>query len=459
MAIPPEHKGRFMYQFTHLQNLPTILQHGLLSYNEKAARGIGHISIAEESIQARRARMTVPCGPGGVIHDYVPFYFCSRSSMLLAVVNAKNVDQEFLIYLAVPIDILERPECVFTSASANTEVPPIFYSDVSRLVELDWRSIDAPQWSMPSDKEKQARMAEGMVHRSLAVTEISHIIVWSDAIKKMVERQYTAAGLVAPKTESEKVQRRHFYYTRFNERNKSSIVTGPMILLVRYETTLEAIRTGRAESPPESPQFKGVVDAVEKLKANFALLPELTAIETLETDNKEHCQSVGDHTKQVVAKLLALDSYQTLGDREKSIAILSAYLHDIGKGKSPRSNGKQKADPDHPARGLRLLVRILTEEFVELSAEDVRQIAMLVCYHDLIGDVIGKGRDRNQILEIVKWPNDFDMLAALCLADVSSLIRDDWAAILSPHANWLVRIKSGLPELREWVLANLKKAE
>ena len=93
MPIPEEFKGRYLYHFTHIDNLPNILRHGLLSYNEKEARGIKHVSIANAGIQNRRASMVVPCGPGGFVHDYVPFYFCSLSLMLLSVVNAKNVDQ------------------------------------------------------------------------------------------------------------------------------------------------------------------------------------------------------------------------------------------------------------------------------------------------------------------------------------------------------------------------------
>ncbi|MGQ7112742.1 DarT ssDNA thymidine ADP-ribosyltransferase family protein, partial [Escherichia sp. TWPC-MK] len=35
--------------------------------------------------QHRRSEMRVTCGPGGVVHDYVPFYFTKRSPMLLKV--------------------------------------------------------------------------------------------------------------------------------------------------------------------------------------------------------------------------------------------------------------------------------------------------------------------------------------------------------------------------------------
>lgn len=198
MAIPAQYQSRYIYQFTHLSNLPKILEHGLLSYNEKERLGISHHSIAEESIQERRAEMAVTCGPCGVMHDYVPFYFCARTSMLLSVVRAKNVDQLYLIYLAVSIGVLDRPNVVFTSASANTSCPPDFFENPSDLNRLDWANIDSMKWSMPSDKAKQSRMAEALIQEQLAIDQIDHIIVWSKAIKQQVETIYREAGVEPP---------------------------------------------------------------------------------------------------------------------------------------------------------------------------------------------------------------------------------------------------------------------
>ena len=103
MAIPSEFRNRHVYHLTHIENLPRILKHGLLSKQEMARLDLGHKSIAYEEIQDRRSSKKVPCGPGGVVHDYVPLYFCRRSSMLLAVLTNKIADQQLLVYLEFPI--------------------------------------------------------------------------------------------------------------------------------------------------------------------------------------------------------------------------------------------------------------------------------------------------------------------------------------------------------------------
>jgi len=148
MPVPPAYRDRTLYHFTHIDNLPGILQHGLLSTNEKLRRGLPHRNIAYEGIQDRRADMEVTCGPGGVVHDYVPLYFCKRSPMLLAVIQNKIADEQLIIYFEFPILIMEQLPCVFTSHSANTISAPTFYDDLAHLDELDWNAIDTWRWRM-----------------------------------------------------------------------------------------------------------------------------------------------------------------------------------------------------------------------------------------------------------------------------------------------------------------------
>jgi hypothetical protein len=88
----------------HIDNLTGILQRGgMYAPNHIPHDGIGYRAIHHQHIQERRTARSVPCGPGGVIHDYVPFYFGSLPPMLLALrdgyVFGYNEGQEPLIYL------------------------------------------------------------------------------------------------------------------------------------------------------------------------------------------------------------------------------------------------------------------------------------------------------------------------------------------------------------------------
>ena len=125
MPIPAAHANRLIYHFTHIDNLPGLLLTGFLANNHPKFPKGGHRSVAEKGIQQRRADLKVPCGLGGVVHDYVPLYFGSLSLMLLRVIHAKNIDQMDILYFEFPIDLLNTRDVVFTDASANTAEPDL----------------------------------------------------------------------------------------------------------------------------------------------------------------------------------------------------------------------------------------------------------------------------------------------------------------------------------------------
>ena len=65
-----------------------------------------------------------------------------------------------------------------------------------------------------------------------------------------------------------------------------------------------------------------------------------------------------------------------------------------------------------------MVQRILTLEVADMKRRSARLICKLVCYHDLVGDILGRGRDEEQLMEIVDDVRELDMLNALTKADV-----------------------------------------
>jgi ssDNA thymidine ADP-ribosyltransferase, DarT len=75
-----------LFHITALHNMPAIVAAGcLLVKTQLTAQGGGYTNIAHATIQARRATKAVRLGAGGLLHDYVPFYFAPRSPMLRSI--------------------------------------------------------------------------------------------------------------------------------------------------------------------------------------------------------------------------------------------------------------------------------------------------------------------------------------------------------------------------------------
>lgn len=424
MPVPTEYSLRHVYHFTHVDNLRDILRNGLLSYNEQTRLGLHHRSIALSHIQARRAAMQVPCGPGGVVHDYVPLYFCMRSSMLLSVVNSKNCDQQFLIYFAFPMALFDAAPVVFTDAAANAATSPNFFTDPADLSRLHWGSIDSQKWTLGEEGNRQ-RMAEVLVQRSLSVSECSYLVVWNESIKKHVLNIYQEAGIAPPPV---RFDSKH-YFTKYPHAPNESLVTGPGFTKRSYTRTVEATHQGLESG--QSPRYASITQLLQALRADLSALPETAELVGLQSQNEMHTEDVGTHTRRVVEKLVASQEFANLNEEDKLLVELSAFLHDIGKGPKSRwaaYGGVQQVDPDHPVKGLPMVQRILCEEVQTCDPRSAKAICKLVCYHDLVGDIVARGRDPRQLEDIAENERDLDMLIALAKADMAS-VREYWGTL------------------------------
>lgn len=441
MDIPAQYKGKYFYHFTHLENIESILENGLLSTNKKNERKIAHVDLANENIQLRRSEMEVPCEPKGTIHDYIPFYFTARNPMLLGVLNRKNIDQPLIVYIAVSIEKLLENNVVFTDASANTMVPPSFYNNPKHLDKLNWDLINSKKWT-ETDKDKlHARMAEVLILNEMPIEWINSYIVYNEMAKKEIEKKYKKYNLGTPNISYQPFDNKYFFFTKFfmKGRENENLITGPYFLEHYFKDVVDTIIKERGKLSKTEKKFSNINDALIKIGSDFCVIEELEGIFKLETDNSEHSQNVSDHTIQVINNLENSVYFKNLSEPDKSLVKLSAYFHDIGKGpKSKWENEIQKSYPDHPSDAVPMLERILTEDFENISDNEIRTICLLVLYHDLIGDILIKGRSEKELTNLKINENELNMLISITLADVSAI-----------NFVWSMNIQSKLPNFVE----------
>lgn len=425
MSIPKAYKGRYFYHFTHIENIESIVKHdGLLSTNLKKERGIEHHNIANVKIQHRRSTMQVTVEPGGVVHDYVPFYFASVNPMLLGLLDRKLIDQPYICFIAISIERLLEDNVIFTDKSANANIPPCFFKEPTDLYKLTWDLIDSKKWGEKSEEERQLRMAEVLIHREVPLDWIDSFIVFNKIAMREVKKVYKSFGIECPPISYDWFNNRPFFFTKFfwKEREKETLVIGPIQLRQSYLSLVNRIIEEREKIVYESPRFRDVENALLEIEYNFCVIPELSGIYELETDNKVHKETVSEHTLNVVSNVKKTGFYNQLSEKWQNVVLLAAYLHDIGKGpKEKWGNGIQRAYPDHPADAIPMLSRILIEDIEDISDKEVKRVCLLVVYHDLLGDVIGRGRDINEIYGLKLSQTELIMMAALAEADIRAI--------------------------------------
>ena len=79
-----DYQVEYLYHMTHIDNLPSILKHGLLAHGNSYQKE----DISNREVNSRRS-MKDPIYRKP-IHNYVPFYFSPRNAMLYYLRDIQN---------------------------------------------------------------------------------------------------------------------------------------------------------------------------------------------------------------------------------------------------------------------------------------------------------------------------------------------------------------------------------
>ena len=428
--------NNYFYHFTHIDNLESIIKNGLLCTNKKNELGISHYNVANKSIQGRRSEMEVICEDKksyGNVHDYIPFYFSTRNPMLLSIIHQKRVDQPEIIFFGVKTEMIKSNNFIFTDASANAGAPPNFYNDYQNLNKLNWNIINAKKWSY-TQNEKRQKMAEVLI-KNFNFSFVDHIVVFNKSYKDKVKAILDDCNVkIQPKIKDiEPIEGNYFYYTKFTMKGRENedLVTGPKRLKRVYDLANEIIKKERVKKTKFT--CASIEELIERLDEDFCFIEETKGIFKLETKNDVHSDTVSDHTLKVVENIRIHPEFDGLQGDEQNILLLSAYLHDIGKGPHDKWADKiQPAYPDHPADSLKQAVRVLIEDIKILSNEDIRILTLLIAYHDILGDLSKDCRNTIELKNIITNKNDLKLLYILSQADTLA-ISEDWYDNLNDH--------------------------
>jgi hypothetical protein len=188
-----------IFHFTDVGNLAAILAAGELRCHSTAACAV---DVADATIKSRRMSKRVPCGPGGTVGEYVPFYFATRSPMLFRIqrggVEGVSSDPSRLVYLTSSTEaVLDAGHaCVYTDGNAAAAFTR-FHDDVARLGDVvDWELMRATMWAnTPDDPDRRRRRgAEFLVHQALPLELVDELGVYDGGARAAVAAAAATSG-------------------------------------------------------------------------------------------------------------------------------------------------------------------------------------------------------------------------------------------------------------------------
>lgn len=212
-TLPAPYPTR-LFHITALANLPTICASGgLFSKNQGAAAGINYQNIAHAGAQGARAQRAVPNPPGGVVHDFVPFYFAPRSPMLYAIKGGRvlgcNLTQSDIVYFETTVQAVTSLGQSFVFYDRNATLAfSTPYTDLARLDDaVAWDLItEAPQldgycqyWQNKLSNPRYAdrmerRQAEFLVKAGVHLMQITRVGVIDVVCQSLVQTVIAQSG-------------------------------------------------------------------------------------------------------------------------------------------------------------------------------------------------------------------------------------------------------------------------
>ena len=193
-----------IWRIIHRDNLPWVLAHGLHCGNS-ALRAPNWVSIGNSELIDKRARHAVPVPPGGLLNDYIPFYFTPFSVMMRNIrsgrggVQQRSNDEIVILVSSLHHITKKGLPFLFTNMHAYYRWAS-YYDDLAHLDQVDWPLLQARDFRRDeNDPVKFERYkAEALIHKHCPVSGLIGIVCHSETGKMSAQSQIDAKGLNLP---------------------------------------------------------------------------------------------------------------------------------------------------------------------------------------------------------------------------------------------------------------------
>lgn len=195
MSLINRHR-RYCYRITHIQNLPLILQNGIVTKNHINASD-EYIHIGNPEIIDVRSTAPVRIDGYGNIGDYVPFYFTPKSIMLYNIITGywhplvtKRNRYEILVIRCIIDNLAQLLWWFFTDGQGN-DMASKHYNNIAQLDNIDWECIQQSSFSKSADDFDKPRryQAEFLVHDYVPLKCIESLNVYDQNAATFVKNE------------------------------------------------------------------------------------------------------------------------------------------------------------------------------------------------------------------------------------------------------------------------------
>ena len=202
MSINLNPEKALIFRIVHRDNIPWILDHGLHCRNSTTV-GPNFEPIGNPDLIVKRNTRAVAIGPGGVLSDYIPFYFTPYSIMLFNIktgyVGVKKIpNEEIAIFVSSLHELVRRDiRFLFTNQHAYPVIAE-YFDDLARLDRIDCNILqnrDFKHDPVNDPGKKERYQAEALIHRYLPIDALIGISCYNAQVEATLKRELEAREL------------------------------------------------------------------------------------------------------------------------------------------------------------------------------------------------------------------------------------------------------------------------
>ncbi|MBZ4334350.1 DUF4433 domain-containing protein [Corallococcus sp. AS-1-12] len=189
-----------IYHFTHITNIEAIIRDGGLMSDSECIR-IGRTAVRSGNAEIKQRRLAKAIesgvGMGGVVGDYVPFYFAPRSPMLYKIMRGNvpgvDPDQDPLVYCVACAEDFSPPEFVITDGNAAHDFSSHYGDHAALSTCIDWRLMRDAIWKNTEEDgdRMRRRMAEFLVNRFVSWPRVAGLVTRIPATRDAIRALYS----------------------------------------------------------------------------------------------------------------------------------------------------------------------------------------------------------------------------------------------------------------------------
>lgn len=186
MGLKDVKTGKLLYHLTDIENLPSIVKHGLLSRNELNERNFKFTDIANPDIIEKRKL--------NLLNDYIPLHFHPYSAFDYAV-RANHPGISF-IYLCIKRSLARAKKFYILPRHPLSEKDCELFSYDEGFNNIDWATMCKTNDELKSEHidehyAKMIKMAECLVPTVLSFDNICSIYVKDEDTKQRIIKYFT----------------------------------------------------------------------------------------------------------------------------------------------------------------------------------------------------------------------------------------------------------------------------